>query len=222
TQTFAVGGFSFQGTGSNMGIMFVTLKPWDERRDESQSAEAIVERLRGPLGRIGGARVMAVQPPAIRGVGSLGGFQFMVQDTAAARSLHELADATQELIAAANADPRLRGVYTTFTSDTPILDVEVDRQRAEAMGVSLQDVYGTLQLNLGSLYVNDFDFANRTYRVYVQAEQQYRNAPADIGSFYVRNDQGEMIPLESLVRVSPATSASVIGHYNLFRTAELN
>ncbi|MCC7072312.1 MAG: efflux RND transporter permease subunit [Deltaproteobacteria bacterium] len=217
--SFAVGGFMLSGSGPNLATMFVTLKPWDER---AASVTAIVERLRAPLGRIGGAKVVPFQPPAIRGVGTVGGFQFVLQDTGAGRSLQELAGATQELVGRANQEPRLRGIFTSFTADTPVLEVSVDRERAKALGVSIDQLFGTLQLFMGSQYVNDFVTANRTYRVYVQAEQQFRDDPQDIGSFYVRSAVGEMIPLEALVSVKPTTSGSIIRHYNLFRSAEIN
>jgi HAE1 family hydrophobic/amphiphilic exporter-1 len=219
---FAIGGFSFAGNGSSYATIFVPLKPWEQRKGKEHSVPALVERLRGPLGRIGGARVLPFQPPAIRGVGNVGGFQFIVEDTAGGRSLDELASATQELVARASEEPKLRGVFTAFNADTPLLDVEVDRQKAKALGVPLEQVFGTMQIYMGSQYVNDFNYANRTYRVYVQAEQQFRDSPQDIGAFYVRTEGGSMIPLESLVKVNPTTSAQVIRHYNLFRSAEIN
>jgi HAE1 family hydrophobic/amphiphilic exporter-1 len=219
---FVIGGFSFQGSGPNLATAFVTLKPWEEREKKEQSVAALVERLRGPLSGIGGARVIPIVPPAIRGVGSVGGFQFIVEDTAGGRTLDELSASVQELIAQANGEGRLRGVYTSFTADTPLLDVEVDRQKAKALGIPMEQVFGTMQLYMGSQYVNDFNYASRTYRVYVQAEQQFRDDPKDIGAFYVRSDGGDMIPLESLVTVKPTTSAQVIRHYNLFRSAEIN
>nr|WP_217440578.1 MULTISPECIES: multidrug efflux RND transporter permease subunit [unclassified Myxococcus] len=219
---FAIGGFSFQGTGPNLATVFSSLIPWEERPGKNQSVAGLVERLRGPLSRIGGARVIPFQPPAIRGVGSVGGFQYIVEDTAGSRTLDELATATQELVAKGNADGRLRGVLTAFNADTPLLDVEVDRQKAKALGIPIEQIFGTMQVYMGSQYVNDFNYANRTYRVYVQAEQQYRDSPQDIGAFYVRSDNGEMIPLESLVKVTPTVSAQVIRHYNLFRSAEVN
>ncbi|MGZ3459849.1 MAG: efflux RND transporter permease subunit, partial [Archangium sp.] len=220
---FSIGGFSFQGTGSNYAAIYAPLKPWEERLKPNESVAALVERLRGPLSRIGGARVIPFQPPAIRGVGSVGGFQYIVEDTAGTRTLGELASATQDLAAGGNEQQdRLRGVFTTFNADTPLLDVEVDRQKAKALGVPLDQVFGTMQVYMGSQYVNDFNYANRTYRVYVQAEQQFRNSPQDIGAFYVRSDAGSMIPLESLVKVTPSVSAQSIRHYNLFRSAEVN
>ncbi|MFP2911002.1 efflux RND transporter permease subunit [Pyxidicoccus sp. 3LFB2] len=219
---FAIGGFSFQGTGPNMATIFTSLKPWEDRPGKDQSVAALVERLRGPLGRIGGARVMPFQPPAIRGVGSVGGFQYIVEDIAGTSSLDQIATAVQTLVAKSNEDPQLRGIFTTFNADTPLLDVEVDRQKAKALGVPIEQVFGTMQVYMGSQYVNDFNYANRTYRVYVQAEQQFRDSPQDIGAFYVRSDSGDMIPLESLVKVEPTVSAQVIRHYNLFRAVELN
>ncbi|MFY0567925.1 efflux RND transporter permease subunit [Archangium lansingense] len=219
---FAIGGFSFQGTGPNYATIFVPLQPWEQRPNPNQSVAALVERLRGPLSSIGGARVMPLQPPAIRGVGSVGGFQFILEDVGGGLSLDQLATAAQEVVAGGGQDSRLRGVYTTFNADTPLLDVEVDRQKAKALGVPIEQIFGTMQLYMGSQYVNDFNYANRTYRVYVQAEQQFRDSPSDIGAFYTRTDSGAMIPLESLVKVTPTASAQVIRHYNLFRAVEVN
>ncbi len=219
---FAIGGFSQQGSGPNIAQVFATLKPWHEREGKEHTVAAIVERLRGPYGKIGAARVLPFQPPAIRGVGVVGGFQFVVEDTSGSRTLDELSGAVDGLVARANEAGTLKGVFTTFTAATPILDVEVDRQKAKALGVTLDQVFGTLQLFLGSQYVNDFNYASRTYRVYLQAEQQFRDTPQDIGAFYVRSEAGDMIPLESLVKVTPQTSAQTIRHYNLFRSAEIN
>ncbi|MCP3064140.1 multidrug efflux RND transporter permease subunit [Myxococcus sp. K38C18041901] len=219
---FANGGMSPQGTGSNMANIFVPLKPWDERPGKDQSVAALVERLRAPLSRIGGARVVPFQPPAIRGVGAVGGFQFVVEDAAGTSSLDQLASAAQQLMAQGNEDGRLRGVFTGFNADTPLLDVEVDRQLAKAVGVPIDQIFSTLQVYMGSQYINDFNYANRAYRVYVQAEQQFRDSPADIAAFYVRSDTGDMIPLESLVKVQPAVSAQLIRHHNLFRAVELS
>jgi HAE1 family hydrophobic/amphiphilic exporter-1 len=219
---FVVGGFSFAGTGPNIATAFTTLKPWDERPGRESSVAGLVERLRGPLGRIGGARVLPFQPPAIRGVGNVGGFQFIVEDTSGSGTLDALGGSVAELVAKGNEEGRLRGVFTSFTADTPLLDVEVDRQKAKALGVPIEQIFGTLQLYMGSQYVNDFNYASRTYRVYLQAEQQFRDSPSDIGAFYVRSDSGDMIPLEALVKVTPTTSAQVIRHYNLFRSAEIN
>jgi HAE1 family hydrophobic/amphiphilic exporter-1 len=219
---FTVGGFSLLGTGANYGTLFVNLRPWEEREEREQSVAGLVERLRGPLLGIGGARVLPFEPPAIRGVGSVGGFEFVLEDQQGGRSLAELAQTTEALVARASQHPRLRGVFSSFTANTPLLDVEVDREKALALGVPLDAVFSTLQVYLGSQYVNDFTFASRVYRVYVQAAVPFRNEPQDINALYVRSATGEMVPLESLVRVRPMTSAQNIQHYNLYRSAGLN
>ena len=219
---FMVSGFSFGGAGPNLATIFVALETWDERPGKDQSVAAIVNRLRGPLGRVGGARVTPFQPPAIRGVGTFGGFQFMVEDTTVGGGLDDLAGATGGLIARASEDPRLRGIFSSFTANTPIVHVEVDRDKAKALGIPIDQLYGTLQLYMGSQYVNDFNYANRTYRVYVQADQRFRDNPQDIGSYYLRSESGQMIPLETVAHVAPRTSAQIIRRYNLFRAAEIN
>ncbi len=219
---FAVGGYSQLGSGPNMAMLFVTLRPWEDRTGDNESVAALVERLRGPFAAIGDARVIPFQPPAIRGVGSVGGFQFVVEDRSGTRSLDEISEVVTNLVAAGGNDPKLRGVFSSFTASTPMLDLEVDRQKAKALGVSIDEIFSTLQLYMGSQYVSDFNYASRTYRVYLQAEQEFRDSPGDITAFYVRSATGEMIPLEALVDVSPITSAQVIRHYNLFRSAEIN
>lgn len=222
TGMFAVGGFSLSGNGPNLAQVFAMLRPWDEREGREHSVAGLVERLRGPFSRIGGARVLPFQPPAIRGVGSVGGFQLVVEDRSGTRSLDDLAEVVEGLVARGSQQRELRGVFTSFTAATPLLDVEVDRQKAKSLGVPLDQIFSTLQLYMGSQYVNDFSYASRTYRVYVQAEQQFRDSPQDIGAFYVRTESGSMVPLESLVKVGTTTSAQIIRHYNLFRSAEIN
>ncbi|NVJ05013.1 multidrug efflux RND transporter permease subunit [Myxococcus sp. AM001] len=219
---FTVGGFSLLGTGVNYGTLFVNLHPWDARERPDQSVAGLVERLRRPLMAIGGARVLPFEPPAIRGVGSVGGFEFVLEDQQGGRSLAQLAQTTDALVSAASQDPGLRGVFSSYTANTPLLDVQVDREKALAMGVPLDGVFSTLQVYLGSQYVNDFTFASRVYRVYVQAAVPFRNEPRDIDALYVRSAKGEMVPLESVVKVTPITSAQNIQHYNLYRSATLN
>ncbi|MBP6628331.1 MAG: efflux RND transporter permease subunit [Kofleriaceae bacterium] len=219
---FMVSGVSPSGTGANFAQIFVPLVPWSQRSGPGQSVAAMVERLRGPLSRIGRARVTPFQPPTIRGVGAVGGFQLIVEDLAVGRSLDELAAATSALVAAAGKEPRLRGVFSSFTANTPIISAEVDRAKAKALGLGVDQVYGTMQLFMGSQYVSDFNYANRTYRVYLQADAPFRDQASDIGGYYARTDAGDMLPLESVVQARPATSAQLIRRYNLFRAAEVN
>jgi hydrophobic/amphiphilic exporter-1 (mainly G- bacteria), HAE1 family len=217
-RVFDVAGFSFAGPGSNRAILFVGLAPFEQRDD---SAQAVIGRLRGRLMAIGGAFVIPFLPPSIQGVGTFGGLQLEIEDRAGG-PIGDLAAATFAVVGQANQDPRLRGLLATFTVDDPQEIVTIDRARAKALGVSIDQIAEALQVNLGSSYVNDFDFNERSYRVYVQADRQFRNEPRDITALYVRSDGGALIPLEELVRVAPATSPQVLTHFNLFRAAELN
>ncbi|MFT3771259.1 MAG: efflux RND transporter permease subunit [Minicystis sp.] len=220
--TFSVGGFSFGGSGPNKGILFINLKPWQERRGEAHSVAGVVNRLRGPLMGIPGAMVMPFAPPSIQGVGNFGGFSFEVEDQTGEGKLDTIAGATGALMGEGNKSPLLRGVFSTFTANDPQLVVDVDRRKAKALGVAVSDVFSTLQVLMGSAYVNDFDFNNRAYRVYVQADQAFRATPQDLSRFYVRSAANAMVPLGSLIQVVPTTTASTINHYNLFRSAEIN
>ncbi|KAF3885325.1 MULTISPECIES: efflux RND transporter permease subunit [Nostocales] len=218
--TFAVGGFGFSGNTANSGVVFTSLKPWDERTEKGQSAQAIIDKLRKSLSGIPEARILPNNPPAIPGLGSTGGFQFQLQDQGNV-GLESLVQAANQLIGQANQRPGLQSVYTTFTANTPQVLVEVDRNRAKALQVSVEDVFGTLQSLLGSQYVNDFTLEERSYRVYVQAEAQFRSNPDDIRQLYVRSEQDKMIPLSTLVKITPTTGAQTINRYNLFRSIEI-
>jgi HAE1 family hydrophobic/amphiphilic exporter-1 len=220
--TFTVGGFSFSGPAPNRAILFVRLKSYDERRKESQSAQAIVARLRGKLmGGISGAIVVPFLPPPIRGLGAFGGFQFEVLDQTGG-AIENLSAATQALVRAGNQSSDLRGLFTSFTTGDPQLYVAIDRERVKSLNMPLSQVTDALQVFLGSQYVNDFDFNNRAYRVYVQAEQKFRNDPTMLAQLYARAGDGQMVPLSNLVHVSEKTAPQVISHFNLFRSAEIN
>jgi HAE1 family hydrophobic/amphiphilic exporter-1 len=203
-------------------MIFFGLKPYSERRGSEHSAQAVVERLRGELMMsITDAMVFPFLPPPVEGLGTFGGFQYVVQDQGG-HTVQELAAATQEMVAQGSQDPALSGLFTSFTANDPQFVVTIDREKAKAVGVPLQQITDTLQTYMGSAYVNDFDFNNRSYRVYVQADKEYRASPRDLRQFYVRSDGGTMIPLDNLVSVSSSTTPGVISHYNLFRSAEIN
>ncbi|APR82656.1 RND efflux system, inner membrane transporter CmeB [Minicystis rosea] len=220
--TFSVGGFSFGGSGPNKGILFVNLKPWHERRGEAHSVAGVIDRLRGPFMSIPGGMVMPFAPPSIQGVGNFGGFVFELEDQTGEGKLETIASATGALMEEGNKSKNLRGVFSMFTANDPQLVVDVDRRKAKALGVPVSDVFSTLQVMMGSAYVNDFDFNNRAYRVYVQADQAFRATPKDMSQFYVRSAGNAMVPLGSLIKVEPTTTAATINHYNLFRSAEIN
>ncbi len=220
--TFAVGGFGFSGSTANSGIIFTTLKPWAERSQASQSAQGIIRGLQGKLLSIPEARVFPVNPPPIQGLGNFGGFVFQLQDRRGNSGLDTLVQSMGQLLGRANQTPGLQAVFSTFAADTPQLLVEVDRNKAKSLQVSVDDIYSTLQTALGSQYVNDFNLQQRSYRVYVQADQQFRSNPKDIGQLYVRSQRNEMISLNNLVKVTSVVGAQTINHYNLFRSIEIN
>jgi HAE1 family hydrophobic/amphiphilic exporter-1 len=219
--TFSVAGFSFAGSASNQGIIFVPLKPYEQRKGEEHTATAILNRVRPRLFSISGAIVFAALPPAINGLGQFGGFQFVVQDQAS-HPLEELSNTAHDIIRQAGARKDLVGLYTPFTANDPQYLVTIDREKAKSLHVPLLQITDTLGVYMGSAYVNDFDFNNRSYRVYVQADKQFRSEAQDMKQFYVRSDSGAMIPLDNLISVTQTTTPQVISHYNLFRSAEID
>lgn len=219
--TFSISGFSFAGNGPNKGMLFVSLKPQEERKGHEHSVGNVIQHLRPQLMSIPGAIVMPFEPPAIRGVGSFGGFQFEVQEETD-RDLNVLFDTVQRFGTESRQGNILTGIFSSFTVNDPQLRVEVDRFKAKSLNVNLQELFSTMQVYLGSQYVNDFDFLNRIYRVYVQADQKFRAEPSDIGNLYVRSQDGVMIPMSNLVSVKQVYSPQSISHYNMFRSAEIN
>ncbi|MEH2213939.1 efflux RND transporter permease subunit [Nostoc sp.] len=220
--TFAIGGFGFSGSTANSGIIFTTLKSWDERSKPDQSVQAIIGSLQGKLLAIPEARVFPVNPPPIQGLGNFGGFVFQLQDRRGNSGLENLVQSMGQLLGKANQTPGLQAVFSTFAADTPQLLVEVNRNKAKSLQVSIDDVFSTLQTALGSQYVNDFNLQQRNYRVYIQADQQFRSNPKDIGKLYVRSQKNQMVPLSNLVTVTQTVGAQTINHYNLFRSIEIN
>jgi HAE1 family hydrophobic/amphiphilic exporter-1 len=221
---FAMGGVSFSGNTPNRGLIMTPLKSWDERTKPEQLVFAILDRVRGQLMSIPEAPVLAVSPPTIPSLGSVGGFVLQLQDLGdrSNSDISTLDQVKNELISRANQTPGLQAVFSTYTANAPQLLVEIDRDKAEALQVSVDEILSTLQTFIGSRYVNDFNAFGRTYRVYVQADQQFRSNPGDIGSLYVRSRQGQMIPLSNLVTVTSTTGPQTINHYNLYRSIEVN
>ena len=165
--------------------------------------------------------MFATLPPAVQGLGQFGGFQFVMQDLASHR-LDELAAATQGLIRDASQRRDLVRLYTPFTANDPQFLVTIDREKAKSLHVPLSQITDTLGVYMGSAYVNDFDFNNRSYRVYVQADKQFRATAKDMRQFYVRSESGAMVPLDNLISITQTTTPLVIRHYNLFRSAEID
>ena len=217
---FSVMGFSFSGAAPNNGLIFTSLKSYDERRRPDQSLSAVLNRLRGPLFGISGAIVVPFAPPAIQGLSVFGGFQFEVLDQTGG-DIAGLAAATSAVVNAGNQSGRVAGLFSAFRADDPQLRVDIDRDKARALGLPMREVTDALQVFLGSQYVNDFDFNSRAYRVFVQADQRFRASPQDLKQLYARAANGRMVSLGSVVRVSEVTAPQVISHFNMFRSAEI-
>ncbi|GLK84206.1 efflux RND transporter permease subunit [Ancylobacter defluvii] len=214
----SIAGFS---NSSNAGIVFSTLKPFEERTTPNLSAGAIAMSLNQKYGVIQEAFIAMFPPPPVQGLGVVGGFKMQIEDRAG-RGFEELARVTNAFMAKAMQAPELVGQFTTFQVNVPQLFANVDRTKARQLGVPIQSVFETLQVYLGSLYVNDFNKFGRTYSVRVQADAPYRAKPEDIGKLKVRSNSGEMIPLSALLRVETTAGPERAMRYNGFLSADFN
>lgn len=214
-------GSSFS-SASNAGTMFIRLDPFEERQGNPQlTAVAISQMLTGKLmTSLPEGNAFIISPPAVQGMGAGGGFKMMIQDRAGLGT-QALQQATFALMGAAAQESRVTSVYTTFNTNSPTVRVEVDRDRAQLLGVEPADVYSTLGTYLGSTYVNDFNFAGRTFRVTAQAESQFREKAADIGRFQVRSSAGEMVPISALAQIVDASGPVRMVRHNNFPAIEL-
>ncbi|MEO1791386.1 MAG: efflux RND transporter permease subunit, partial [Cyanobacteria bacterium J06629_19] len=217
--TFAVGGFGFSGNTANSGVIFTTLQPWGER---DLSALDIIDRVNPAFQPITEARMFALNPPAIQGLSNFGGFEFQLQDRRGTATLGQLVNSMFGIMGAAAQNPDLNAVFSTYAASTPQIAIDVNRDQAKALNVNINDIFSTLQTNLGSRYVNDFNLQGRTYRVYVQADEQFRSTPSDIDKLYVRSQTGDLVPMGNLIETTDTTGAQTINHYNLFRSIAIN
>ncbi len=216
-------GLSISGftNSPSSGIVFVTLKPFEERKRADQSGFAIAADLNQKFGAIQGAYIAVFPPPAVLGIGTIGGFKLQLQDRAALGT-DALNDALNAFLAKARQAPELTGMFSGFEINVPQLNVDVDRTRAQQLGVSIPDVFETMQIYLGSLYVNDFNKFGRTYQVLVQADAPFRAHAEDIGLLKARNNKGAMVPLSSLLNITQSHGPDRAMHYNGFPTADVN
>ncbi len=223
--TFSVMGFSLSGGSSpNSGLIFAPLKPINDRTKmgPKYTAKAIVADVGPKLFGVPGGIAFAAEPPAVAGIGTVGGFQFILQDSGR-NTFGDIDRIAHTLVGQGRAPGSgLTAMNTTFTSNDPQLLISIDRQKAKAIGVPFTQITAALNTFMGSSYVNDFDFNNRSYRVYVQADAPYRRNAQDIHQYYVRSDSGQMVPLDNLASISETSGPQVINHYNLFRSAEID
>lgn len=216
-------GLSINGftNSSNAGIVFVTLKDFDERKTPDLSGGAIAIKLNQKFGAIQDAFIAMFPPPPVNGLGTTGGFKLQIEDRAGLGN-KALDDAAKAVIAKAYQTPELSGIFSSYQINVPQLFANLDRAKAEQLGVSVTDVFQTLQIYLGSLYVNDFNAFGRTYSVRVQADARFRAQPDDIGQLKVRSASGQMIPLSALLKVEASTGPERTNRYNGFLAADIN
>ncbi|MEP7314436.1 MAG: multidrug efflux RND transporter permease subunit [Pseudomonadota bacterium] len=207
-------------TQTNSGLVFFALKPFKDRADPANSANAMAGRLNAQMGAIKEAFVGVFPPPPIQGLGSMGGFKLNVQDRGS-QGAQALYQAVQEITAKAAQNPALAGVYSTYQVNVPQIHVDVDRVKVKQQDVQITDVFQTLQAYMGSAYVNDFNRFGRTYRVMIQADAQFRNDADDILALKVRNGAGEMVPLGSMVKLSQSFGPDFVERFNAYRSADI-
>ena len=205
---------------SNAAMMFIGLDDWEERESPELSAKAIALQWNKKFAAIPGARVFAFGPPPLPGYGNVSGFTMELQDRSGG-TVDQLASYVQQVTAAAAKRPEISRISTTFQPATPQVKVELDREKAQTLGVPVDDVFQTLQAYLSGLYVNDFVKFGRVYKVFLQAEPQFTSEPNDIGKFFVRNKDGGMVPLSTLVKVSKMSGPNFASRFNLYLSAEL-
>ncbi|HTJ12913.1 MAG TPA: efflux RND transporter permease subunit [Dinghuibacter sp.] len=221
----ALGGFNVL-TGaakSNSGTIFCQLQPWDKRKAASLQADAIVADLQRKFSQVAKeANVVVIEPPAIPGLGASAGFTFMLEQKSGAGDIQEFARVTQQFVAMANQQPEVARAFSFFTARTPGYQVTVNREKCKQLGISVSDVFTAMQTFMGSQYVNDLTLYGRTFHVVAQADTFYRDNISQMGNYYVRNNEGVMVPISTVLSSKIVESAPLITHFNLFRAAEID
>lgn len=222
--TGAIAGFNAisNSNKSNVGTIFVLLKTWEERKAKEQQFAAILGNIQGKLNGIRSISGMAIQPPAIDGLGSTGGFTFEIQKRESTDDLKKFEGVVDKFLQELYKRPEIAMAYSFFNVRTPGYKIDLDREKAKKLGVSIADAYSTMSIMLGSAYVNDFNVYGRNFRVMAQADSSYRGDVKSLEKYYVRNSTGGMVPLSAITRVSVVEKPAMISHYNIFQTVEIN
>ncbi len=223
TNVISVAGYSMLNSafGSNSALVIPILAPWAERSEPGLRLPAIVAQAQQIAADTADANVIPFVPPAIPGLGSSGGFSFVLQDYSGG-DIQEFASVMRGLIVAANEQPAVGSAFSTFRADVPMLFLDVNRDKVQTLQVPMSELFATLQAQLGSTYINDFNKFGRTWRVMAQAEGDFRNTPSDILRLFVRNKDGDMVPVATLAEVESKTGPQVVSRYNLFRSADIS
>lgn len=207
---------------SNVGTMWIMLKPWDQRKGKDQDNLSVMKKIQQKTADLKEARVFAIAPPPVPGLGRTAGFTFELEQTTSTDNIQQFNQVAKKFLIEVNKRPEIGTAFTFFTSNTPSYQVDVDREKAKQLGVSVLDVYNTMSTLLGSRYINDFNLYGRNFRVVTQADSSYRSSLNELGKYYVRNSQGNMIPLSSLITTKVIESPALISHYNVNRSIEIN
>jgi hydrophobic/amphiphilic exporter-1 (mainly G- bacteria), HAE1 family len=207
---------------SNSGTIFCQFKPWDQRKSKSLQLNGMIARMQQEFAAIKEARIVVIPPPAIPGLGRTGGFSFILQQRESTDNIHDFEKVVMNFMIEANKRPEITNAFTFFSAHTPGYQITVDRDKCKLMGVDLTEVFNTLQTYLGSRYINDFSLYSRNFRVVAQADTVFRENIEQLGNYFVRNNQGEMLPLSTLISYTTTENAQLLSHYNLYRSAEFN
>jgi hydrophobic/amphiphilic exporter-1 (mainly G- bacteria), HAE1 family len=207
---------------SNGGTIFTSLKPWDTRKDKALQLKGIMATLQKKFAVIKEANILVIAPPAIPGLGQTGGFTFELQQKGSTDDVKAFERTVNNFIAAVNKRPEIARAYTFFNAKTPGYTLNVDRDKCKKLGISIGDVYNTIQTYLGSTYVNDLSLYGRNFHVVAQADTNYRGDIINLNNYYVKNSSGTMVPLSAVISYKITESASLLYHFNLFRSAEIN
>ncbi|HEY4060853.1 MAG TPA: efflux RND transporter permease subunit [Puia sp.] len=222
--TAALGGLNVLtgGSKSNSGTIFMQLKPWDERKEKSLQLMGVIAELNKRFSQIKEAKIVVIPPPAIPGLGNAGGFSIQVEQRQSNDDIKTFERVVNNFVAEANKQPEVAGAFTFFSAHTPGYEVDVDREKAKKLGLNLADVYNTMQMYMGSTYINQLTIYGRNFYVVAQADTNLRNDISNINHYYVKNSAGEMIPLSTVVSYKLTESAPLISHFNIFRSAEVD
>lgn len=220
---FSVTGMNFiaNAVKPNSATFFVSLRPWDERYAHGDNINAVLGRIQGQAARIVGATVIAIPAPTLRGMGTSGGFSFILEQRSNT-DIQQFNQVMGQFLMAANQRKEIQRAYAFFSANTPQFNVDVDRDKCKQLGVAVSDVFNALQTFLGGLYVNDFTRFSRSFRVVLQADSTYRTSIDNLNTYYVRNNQGGMVPLSALITATKGGGAPVINHFNLYRSVEID
>jgi hydrophobic/amphiphilic exporter-1 (mainly G- bacteria), HAE1 family len=212
------------GSNSNNGTIFVMLKPWKERSKPEEQVPGLISVIQARIARAGikNANVVVTAPPPVRGIGRAAGFSLQVEQGNTSDDVHAFENVMKKFVAACKQNPATSTAFCYFGAHTPSYNLTVDRDKCQKLGVSISDVFNTMQAYMGSLFVNNFTLYNRTFHVVIQADTAFRALISNMNKYYVRNQQGQMLPLSTLISYVPVETAPLITHFNIFRSAEVD